>query len=360
MGLSAPVLPDGAVFQAAPVRRWAVLCGTAEAVGMTAAATAARVAAATVGDASRAREVALGVGIVVAGGLVEGTALGVAQAAGLRAWRPRIRVAAYVLATVTVAGLGWAAVSTPVALAGSTDTGSAGPAAWLAVAGGGALGAAMGGLLGAAQAATLRRQVPHPWRWVGANALAWVPAMAVIFVGAGLPGTDWPTGAVVASGTVTGAVAGALLGALLGWSLPSLHGAALHNRIVVALLGGSPGTPGTAGRARRGAGRLLAGAVIGLRVRGVVSGRWMELPVMYAADAAGLVVVPGHWERKRWWRNLRHPAAVVVLHEGRWQPAEAVVLSSGDPGYAEAVATYQHRWRRVTVPAGCPIVRVRT
>ena len=42
-----------------------------------------------------------------------------------------------------------------------------------------------------------RRHVRHPWRWIGANAAAWTPAMALIFIGAGLPGAGWPVLAVL-------------------------------------------------------------------------------------------------------------------------------------------------------------------
>ncbi len=198
-----------------------VLCAAAEAVGMSAAAAAARLSTATVGEPSTPGETVVALALVTAGGLVEGTALGLAQATGLRAWRRRLRTAGYVAATVVVAGLGWAGASAPAALAGAADE-SAGPPAWLVIAGGAALGAVLGTLLGAAQAATLRRQVPHPWRWIGANAVAWIPAMALIFAGATTPAEGWPLAAVIGTGTLTGALAGAVLGALLGLRLPSL------------------------------------------------------------------------------------------------------------------------------------------
>ncbi|GAA3832527.1 hypothetical protein [Nocardioides panacisoli] len=330
---------------AAPIRQWIALCAAAEAVGMSAAAAASCVSNAAVGDPTNVRRTIATVAIIVAGGLVEGTALGLAQASGLRSWRPRLRTTAYVLVTVAVAGVGWAAGSLPAALSGPGSDDSAGPALWLVLPGAAALGATMGALLGAGQALALRRQLPHPWRWVGLNAVAWMPVMALMFLGASVPGSDWPTAAVVGDGTVTGLVAGAALGAVLGWALPSLDGVAPHNRVLLALLG-TRRTP-------------FSGALLGLRVRGVTSGRAIELPVMYAADDDGLVVLPGRPESKRWWRNLRTAAPVAVLRDGRWTAGEGVVLRDADDGYARALESYRRRWPRTKVPDGAPLVRIR-
>ncbi len=155
---------------------------------------------------------------MVAGGLVEGTALGVAQGRLLRRRFPALRQGRYLAATVLVAGLGWAAGSAPatVAGAGEPEGGAGEPALVLVLLGAAALGLAMGSLLGAAQALAMRHDVPHPWRWVGANVLAWPGAMVVIFVGATSAGPGWSDAQVVVLGTATGAAAGALLGIVLG------------------------------------------------------------------------------------------------------------------------------------------------
>ena len=92
------------------------------------------------------------------------------------------------------------------------------------------LGVGMGAVLAAAQAWVLRRQVPHPWRWVTANLAAWAVAIPIIFGGANLPGPDWPLLAVAASGTVTGLMAGAPLGLVSGLLLPSLAGVPASGR----------------------------------------------------------------------------------------------------------------------------------
>lgn len=119
----------------------------------------------------------------------------------------------------------------------------------------------------------------------------------------------------------------------------------LYNRAVLAVL-------------RSPAHRVLDRSLVALRVRGRVSGSWFELPAMYAEDAVGIVVVPGRWEQKRWWRNLLRPAPVEVLLRGRRLRGEGVVLRPGQDGYGEALAAYQARWRRVRLPGAQPVVRI--
>ena len=63
-------------------RRWVVACAVAEAVGMTAAAAAARTAT-TLDDRGVANAAAWGLTVVVVGGVVEGAALGWLQARAL-------------------------------------------------------------------------------------------------------------------------------------------------------------------------------------------------------------------------------------------------------------------------------------
>jgi len=323
--------------------RWTALCAGAEAVGMTAAALAAKTSQVVAGERSSVFAAFAALSLVVAGGLVEGIALGTAQAAGLRRWLPRLDRRRWVLVTVAVAGIGWAAASAPAALSGGQE---GAPPPWpLLLAGAAVLGALMGAALGAAQALVLRGHVAHPWRWVGANAVAWAPAMAVIFLGASTPGADWPVAAVAGLGAVTGLAAGTVLGLASGWFLPSLAGSSPHSRVVLAVLG-SPTH------------RLLDRSLVTLRLRGAVSGRVFEMPAMYATDRAGMVILPGRPDTKRWWRNLRRPAAMEVLLRGSWRPAVGVVLQPGAAGYDDAVATYSRRWPRVRAVGTGPVVRI--
>ena len=202
---------------------------------MTASAGAARAGQALTDRPGPLGGTGVALAVVVAGGLVEGVALGSAQAWPLGRWLTSLRRGRYVLATVLVAGLGWAAASAPAVLGGGDDGGAAPPLA-LVLLGAAGLGLVMGPVLGSAQAVALRGAAPHPWRWVGANAMAWPGAMCLIFLGASVPGADWPLGALLLDGAVTGAVAGAALGLVTGWFLPSLTGASPHNRVVLDLL----------------------------------------------------------------------------------------------------------------------------
>lgn len=105
--------------------------------------------------------------------------------------------------------------------------------------------------------------------------------------------------------------------------------------------------------------RLLDRSVVGLRLRGTRSGQPVVLPVMHAVDDEGLVVLPGHADGKRWWRNLRRPAALLVLTGGAWRPGSGWVLGPGEPGYQRALGTYRRRWPRTPPAAVGPVVRIR-
>ena len=318
--------------------RWVVACAAAEAVGMTAAAGAARGAD---GLAPLA-----GFLVVVAGGLVEGTALGLAQSTVLSTRLGRTGRRAWVAVTVLVAGLGWAAGSAPATLA--ADAGGPAPSLGIVMLGGAALGLAMGALLGGAQATVLRHRVRHPWRWVTANALAWPIAMAVIFAGATTAGPAWSWPVVAGYGALTGAIAGAGLGLVSGSWLAALDGPPLRHRLVLASLA-----------FRR---RPARAGWTGLTVTGVRSGRSFSFPVMAAPlRNSSLVVLPGHSQRKTWWRQLDTGngtgTTIRLLDAGRWVPASARLLDHGDLEWSVARAAYVARWPRARVDAG-PLVVV--
>lgn len=325
--------------------RWTVFCALAEAVGITTAAGAARWAQELSDRPGAAGTAWVALVVIVAGGLVEGTALGAAQAWLLGAWLPALRRRRYLLVTVLVAGVGWAAASAPATLA-SGDRGTSPPVS-LVLLGAAGLGLGMGALLGAAQAAVLGGVVPHPWRWVAANAAAWPPAMLVIFVGATSAEADWALGWVLLLGLGTGAAAGTVLGLVTGWHLGSLDGPPPHNLAVLDLLASAWRGP-------------LGDRLLGLELHGRRTGHTYRLPVRYATDHHGLVVVPGCPERKTWWTNLRRPGAhVEVLWEGAWHPGRAYLLWPGDIGYDLARSTYEHRWPRTALPRDQVVVRIR-
>lgn len=318
---------------------WIGLCAAAETVGMAASALAAKAGLLPGVTAPAAFS------LVVAGGVLGGTALGAAQATGLRRVLDPPGRRAWLLVTLLVAGIGWAAASVP-SVPSSGDGGEADPPAALVVLGGAGLGAVMGAVLGGAQALVLRGRVRHPWRWVEADAVAWAPAMAVVVVGASLPSATWPVIAYAAVGAATGLVAGAVLGVVSGWFLPSLTGLSPRDRVVLAVL-------------RSTAHAALDRSLVGLGLRGRRTGRSVELPVRFAAGPDGIVVVPGRSATKAWWRNLDPPAPVVVVQEGCWWTGRAELLRDGESGYGAALATYRRRWPRVRVAEGDPLVRVR-
>ena len=196
-------------------RQWILACAVAEAVGMTASAAAARTAQATSSGA--------GLALVVAGGLVEGTALGFLQATVLRELLGRRDQ--WTMVTVLVAGIGWAAGAAPSVL--NQDEGGVAPPLGMVLFAAAGLGLAMGSVLGAAQAALLRHRTRHPGRWVVANACGWAAAMPVVFAAATTAGASWGTPLLLGFAAVTGAVAGAVLGVITGVWLPHLGSPAL-------------------------------------------------------------------------------------------------------------------------------------
>jgi deazaflavin-dependent oxidoreductase (nitroreductase family) len=119
----------------------------------------------------------------------------------------------------------------------------------------------------------------------------------------------------------------------------------LRDRVVLAVL-------------RRRAHGRLSRAVMVLRVRGRRTGDWHQLPVQYAVDGDGLVVFPGHPERKRWWRNLRGGADVRVLTDGSWHDGSGRVMWADDRSYDRSRLAYSRRFPRTTIPLDAPLVRV--
>jgi hypothetical protein len=189
----------------------------AEAIGMTASAGAARAATSLV-EADLARATLLGFLVVVAGGLVEGTALGVLQARVLGERLGSHGRRAWVSVTVAVAGVGWALGSAPATLAGDTADAGASPPLAAVLAGAAGIGLVLGALLGAAQVWVLVRRAARPAarpaQWVLGSALGWTVAMTVIFGGATTAGADWAWPLVAGYGTLTGALAGLVMGAV--------------------------------------------------------------------------------------------------------------------------------------------------
>jgi hypothetical protein len=323
--------------------RWILACAAAETIGMGVSAAAARVGQDVADGPGRgARWLALGV--VVAGGLVEGTALGVLQGQVLGTRWPRLSRLRYAVFTVLVAGLGWAAASAPGVLGG--DPHGAGPPVVLMVLGGLGLGLVMGPVLGLAQALALRGVVSHPWRWVVGNAAAWPVAMALIFAGASTAGAHWSLIELTMYGAATGALAGAALGLVSALWVGALDGQPVANQAALAMVASR----------RLGTHRRL----VGLGVVGRHTGRVTRFPVQFAPLGADLVVVPGRPEHKTWWHNLEGAdASVWVLDGGGWHPATARLLLPAEKEYAAALTAYRQRWTHFDGPPDQPVVVLR-
>jgi hypothetical protein len=202
----------------------------------------------------------------------------------------------------------------------------------------------MGAVLGAAQATVLRDVVHHPWRWVAANAVGWAVAMAVIFAGATSAGPSWSWPVLVMYGALTGALAGTGLGLVTSLWLDALDGPPLRHRMVLHHL--------VSGK------RPAADGMTALRVNGARSGRAFRFPVMCAPlGRSSFVILPGHAERKTWWRQLDREPQVAVLDAGAWAPARARVVPSGSLEWSVARSAYVARWRRARIDDG-PLVVV--
>ena len=328
---------------------------------MAAAAVAAWLGLALVGEPAGWAAGALVWLLALAGGAVEGLAVGGLQRHVLLPFLPSLSVRRFVGATVLVAVAGWALgmafpafVSWQVEPASASATASGGPPWWLTLLGGAVLGALMGAVFGAAQAWALHGQVERPRRWVWANVWGWAAAMTVIMAGASAPSGPWPWPRLVALGAATGLLAGATLGAVTGLFLVSLRdtapvGSTRVNRVVLWVLRGP-------------AHRLLSRSLVDVRYLGPRTGRPYALPAQYATQdpdtperPGDLVVVPGRPERKTWWRafTTAHPCSVTLRGEVR--RATAVVVRHDD----RALAAYRRRWPRVRVTPDDPVVCIR-
>lgn len=342
-----------------PWRRWTLACGAGETIGMAAAAGTAGLLLAVVGEPHDwPSGLVVWVGSI-AGGAVEGLAIGLLQFWVLHPWLPRLRRRRWVGVTVVVALAGWAlGMAAPSLLtwrlnsaegpAGTDAAAAGGPPLWLMPLAGAALGLAFGAVFGAAQASVLRGQVARPRRWVTANSLGWSAALAVMMTGASLPSGPWPLPQLLLLGGATGVLAGLAIGAVTGLFLRSLDdtappGGTAVNRVVLWLL-------------RSPAQRALSGALVDLRYTGFHSGHRYALPVQYAEDGDRLVVVPGHPQTKVWWRSLLEPAPVEVTLRGRVRTGTGRVLRSSDRGYVAARTAYLGRWSRVRVQSDDPLV----
>jgi hypothetical protein len=189
-------------------RRWTLAFVLGELVGFVPpAATGAALGAAGASDA-------LLVTALVLAGLLEGAAIGTAQAYVLRRVLPALPPLRWVLATALGAALAWLAGMGGVALVQA-----AGPVAWWVVAPGMVVGLLAMGTL---QWWVLRRHVPHSGRWVPVTSGAWLLGVMIPVAALSLTPNAWPPAAFAVVGVVAAVAMGATVGLLTGGTLVRL------------------------------------------------------------------------------------------------------------------------------------------
>ncbi len=198
--------PAGAlVAPAALWRRWVLLVGLGELIGFAAPGV--------MGVWAQNRSTGSQVTLLVVGGMLEGAALGVAQALVLRRVLPGFRVNAWVGATAGAAGFAWLLGMLPSATHSSW---SSWPPAWI-VLGGVVLGLLLLASIGTAQALVLPPGTAKPFVWVGWTALGWCAGLAAFTVVAPpLWQEGQPRWQLVAIGLAGGAVMAFTMAAVTG------------------------------------------------------------------------------------------------------------------------------------------------
>ena len=102
--------------------------------------------------------------------------------------------------------------------------------------------------------------------------------------------------------------------------------------------------------------RLASGSLVLITYRGRRSGRRFTIPVMYAERGRALIILVGHAEQKRWWRNLRGGAEVELRLRGRHLRGQAEVVE-GKAAVDAYLGRYPHA-RLATEAADSTFVRV--
>ncbi|WP_370962550.1 hypothetical protein [Amycolatopsis sp. cg9] len=99
---------------------------------------------------------------------------------------------------------------------------------------------------------------------------------------------------------------------------------------------------------------LVAGKLCALRYPAARRPSPVVFPVQYARSGAGILVVAGNPDGKRWWRHFRAGHHADVLLDGRWTAAEGRVLAGAER--AAAAETYRNRFPRVRLTPDTPVI----
>jgi deazaflavin-dependent oxidoreductase (nitroreductase family) len=140
------------------------------------------------------------------------------------------------------------------------------------------------------------------------------------------------------------------------------------------------GNPMTAALLKSPLHGMLSGSVALLTATGRKTGTAYVFPVQYARSGAIVVIVPGDYRHKRWWRNLRSPRPVQIRIAGRDHSGTGQALAGAErpeevaDGLALYLAHFRHsaegrdlwpdkdgkfdRARLLAVAAGEVIVRI--
>jgi hypothetical protein len=163
----------------------------------------------------------LSLGLKSLSGVVEGGVLGTLQALALRRIYPRLPVALWVMLTMLLAVLGWAAGSA-VPIFVTADPGQAAapePALALTLLAGAAMGLALGALFGAVQAIAFRHAATRTGWWIAVNAAGWGVALPLIYAVASTGPPEMETVRLVAKALAAGLGAGLILGCVTALAL---------------------------------------------------------------------------------------------------------------------------------------------
>jgi hypothetical protein len=149
---------------------------------------------------------------LVAAGTVEGAMLGIGQQRALRHVLP-VSARAWPLWTAAGAGLAWAIGMLPSTL---IDLGTP---VWVALALFAPLAPVLLLSIGAAQWFVLRHHLPGAWRWISANAIAWLVALPPTFIAPALVPEGASMAVMIAAWLTGGLVMAATVAALTGLAM---------------------------------------------------------------------------------------------------------------------------------------------
>jgi hypothetical protein len=198
-----------------------------EVIGFGLAAAIGAAVGGHLASASGMSAVLLAIGLVVAVGLVEGSAVGAAQWLVLRSHLERLGPSSWVSATVAGAILAWGA-GMAMGSVGSqlVGKGEVGGSALMWIAGPLVIGAVAGTLLASVQWWLLRRVGYRASWWIPAHAIGWGGGMLIAFAGiSAVPDDAAPVTWVIAGGGI-GLTMGLVAAMVSGLALVAL----LHRR----------------------------------------------------------------------------------------------------------------------------------